>query len=193
VETTAVQATALLIMDVQVGVVARLEAGQDLPARLARASAAARQAGVPVIYVAAGYLPGHPEIGERSPEVFRQLRELGAMVIGDPAAALHPGLDAGPDPVIVTKKRYGAFSGSELDTVLRANDHHHLVLAGIVTSGVVLSTVRQAFDLDYRLTVLSDGCVDYDNDVHRVLTEKVFPRQAAVLTIDEWVAQLGEV
>jgi nicotinamidase-related amidase len=65
-----------------------------------------------------------------------------------------------------------------------------LVLAGIVTSGVVLSTLRQAADLDYRLTVLADGCLDSDPDVHWVLLEKVFPRQADVVSIAGWVAGL---
>jgi nicotinamidase-related amidase len=51
---------------------------------------------------------------------------------------------------------------------------------------VVLSTVREAADKDYRLTVLADGCADGDEEVHRVLTTKVFPRQADVLTIEEW-------
>ena len=60
----------------------------------------------------------------------------------------------------------------------------------IATSGVVLSTLRQAADLDYELTVLADGCLDGDPEVHRVLTEKVFPRQADVVSIADWVASL---
>ena len=64
------------------------------------------------------------------------------------------------------------------------------MLAGISTSGVVLSTLRQAADLDYRITVLADACADPDPEVHRVLTEKVFPRQALVTTTDEWIATL---
>ena len=50
----------------------------------------------------------------------------------------------------------------------------------------MLSTLRQAADLDFGLTVLADGCLDADPEVHRVLTEKVFPRQADVLTVGEW-------
>jgi nicotinamidase-related amidase len=50
----------------------------------------------------------------------------------------------------------------------------------------VLSTLRQAADLDYRLTVLADGCLDADPEVHRVLMEKVFPRQADVVRIADW-------
>lgn len=56
---------------------------------------------------------------------------------------------------------------------------------------MVLSTLRQAADLDYRLVVLSDACLDADAEVHRVLTEKVFPRQAEELTVDQWVEQLA--
>jgi nicotinamidase-related amidase len=72
--------------------------------------------------------------------------------------------------------------------ILRAGDIDHLVLTGIATSGVVLSTLRQAADLDFALTVLADGCLDADPEVHRVLTEKVFPRQADVTTVADWVA-----
>jgi nicotinamidase-related amidase len=55
---------------------------------------------------------------------------------------------------------------------------------------VVLSTLRQAAALDYQLTVLSDGCADPDSEVHRVLLDKVFPRQAAVMTAIDWTATL---
>jgi nicotinamidase-related amidase len=56
---------------------------------------------------------------------------------------------------------------------------------------VVLSTLRQAADLDYRLTVLSDGCYDPDPQVHEVLTGKLFPRQAEVTTVKEWASSLA--
>jgi nicotinamidase-related amidase len=57
---------------------------------------------------------------------------------------------------------------------------------------VVLSTLRQAADLDYGLVVLADGCLDTDPEVHRVLTEKVFPRQADVLSVAEWPAGIAK-
>ena len=92
-----------------------------------------------------------------------------------------------PDDVVVVKKRVSAFAGSDLDVVLRSLGVTSLVLTGISTSGVVLSTLRQAADLDFDLTVLSDACADTDPEVHRVLLEKVFPRQAAVVTTDRWI------
>ena len=73
---------------------------------------------------------------------------------------------------MVTKRRVSAFAGSDLEVVLRSGEVGHLVLCGIATSGVVLSTLREAADRDYRLTVLSDLCVDPDPEVQRVLLEK---------------------
>jgi nicotinamidase-related amidase len=103
------------------------------------------------------------------------------------AAAVAPA----PGDVVVSKRRVSAFAGSDLDVVLQAGGVDSLVLAGIATSGVVLSTLRQAADLDYRLTVLADGCLDADPEVHRVLLEKVFPRQADVVRITDWTAGLS--
>jgi nicotinamidase-related amidase len=80
-----------------------------------------------------------------------------------------------------------AFTGSDLEVVLRGGDVRHLVLAGISTSGVVHSTLREAADKDYRLTALSDLCADPDPEVHRVLLEKIFPRQAQVVTSAQWL------
>ncbi len=85
-----------------------------------------------------------------------------------------------------------AFTGSDLEVILRAQQIQHIVLAGIATSGVVLSTLREAADKDYMITVLSDCCADRDEEVHRVLTTKMFPRQAEVMTAEEWGKQLAK-
>lgn len=108
-----------------------------------------------------------------------------------PAAQIHPAVAPQPGDVVVTKKRVSSFTGSDLDMVLRSRGVTRLVLAGLATSGVVLSTLRQAADLDYGLTVLRDGCADPDEEVHRPLLDKVFTRQADVLTADEWIGQLA--
>ena len=93
--------------------------------------------------------------------------------------------------LVVIKKRVSAFTGSDLEVILRAKEINHLVLTGVATSGVVLSTLREAADKDYRLTVLSDCCADRDEEVQRVLLTKVFPRQADVFTTDEWASSLS--
>jgi nicotinamidase-related amidase len=67
-----------------------------------------------------------------------------------------------------------------------------LVVAGLTTAGVVLSTLRDAADEDYRLYVLADATADPDPEVHRVLTEKVFPHQADVISSDDlWTLSGG--
>jgi nicotinamidase-related amidase len=101
---------------------------------------------------------------------------------------IHPRLAPRQGDILVTKRRVSAFAGSDLDVVLRSLEVDHLVLTGIATSGVVLSTTRQAADLDYRLTIVSDACADADPEVHRVLIEKVFPRQATVVGSIDWIA-----
>ena len=189
--------TALLIMDVQQGIVDRF-AGHDggYLDRLAAAIAAARAADVLVGYVTVGFRPGYPEVSDRN-KSFSAVAGTGRFTDGDPGrdipAAIAPGAGAmaAPGEAVVTKRRVSAFAGSDLDVLLRARRIEHLVLAGIATSGVVLSTLRQAADLDYRLTVLADGCLDADPEVHQVLLGKVFPRQAEVTTIADWTAGLS--
>jgi nicotinamidase-related amidase len=73
------------------------------------------------------------------------------MTENHPATQVHDALEPRPDEPVVVKRRVSAFSGSDLDVLLRAAGADTLVLAGIATSGVVLSTLRQAADLDYRL------------------------------------------
>jgi nicotinamidase-related amidase len=180
---------ALLLMDLQRGII-ESHADAGFLARITPAIAAARTAGLPVIWVRVVFRSGHPEISQRNQQ-FSTLRQTGRLIDGDEQSAIHPALGREPGDMVVTKRRVGAFSGSDLDVVLRAADINALVLAGISTGGVVLSTVRLAADLDYRLTVLKDGCADADPEVHRVLTEKVFPRQATVLTISEWTSSVG--
>jgi nicotinamidase-related amidase len=183
-------ASALLIMDVQRGVVDRFGSDEGLLARLGAAATTARGAGIQVVYVVVGFRPGYPEVSERN-KGFAAVTGSGRFSDGDPGAAIHPAVAPQPGEVIVTKRRVSAFAGSDLDVILRSASVDHLILAGIATSGVILSTVRQAADLDYRLTVLSDGCLDADPEVHQVLLGKVFPRQADVVDIADWSAGLA--
>jgi nicotinamidase-related amidase len=182
--------TVLLVMDVQRGIVERNAEDPGYLQRLSAAITAARGANIPVVYVTIGFRPGHPEISPRN-AVFSAITASGAFVDGSPATEIHPAVQPRPGDLLVTKRRVSAFTGSDLQVVLRSLGADTLVLSGIATSGVVLSTLRQAADLDYRLVVLSDACLDADPEVHRVLTEKVFPRQAAVHTVAEWAALLA--
>lgn len=184
-------AVALLVMDVQRGIVERLE-GEDsaLLERLGSALEAARAAALTVIHVRIAFRPGYPEVslGNRG---FAALSARGGFTEEDPGSEIHPAVAPHPGEIVVLKKRVSAFAGSDLELVLRAGNITSLVLSGIATSGVVLSTLREAADRDYELLVLSDACADTDAEVHRVLIEKVFPRQAEIASVAEWAARVA--
>ncbi len=173
--------TALLVMDVQPGIVERLDNPDEYLAKVRAAVAAARQSRIPVIYVVVGFRPGLPEINPRN-KSFGAIKQTvrPSMINPQPALPVEDG------DIVVVKRRVSAFSGSDLEVVLRGQGVSHLVLTGIATSGVVLSTVREAADKDFQLTVLSDLCADFDPEVNAVLLEKVFPRQAEVISSEEW-------
>ncbi len=181
--------SALLIMDFQNSIVDRLGTPEVLEAAR-RAADAARAAGVPVLFVRVAFRDGYPEVSpaNKSFAAFRGRGDTGSEQ--HEQSQISATLGRREDEAIVTKRRVSAFAGSDLDVLLRAGGIRSLVLAGIATSGVVLSTLRQAADLDFGLTVLADACADADAEVHRVLTEKVFPRQAEVTTVDAWAATL---
>lgn len=177
--------SALLVMDVQPGILERAPDPAAYLARVTEAVRAARDGAVPVIHVVVGFRPGMPEVSARN-QAFSTVKQRNPAMLGEPRPAVDP---EGRD-LVVTKRRVSAFTGSDLEVILRAGEIGHLVLCGIATSGVVLSTLVEAADKDFRLTVLSDLCVDPDAEVHAVLTGKVFRRQAQVTTAADWIAGL---
>ena len=179
------QNTALLVMDMQVGIVAMLPDATALIGKVVQAIAHAREQKIPVIYVVVGFRKGAPEVSMNN-KGFGGGKERFAKANMEEFMAVHPALTPQEGEVTVIKRRVSAFTGSDLEVILRAYGVQHLVLSGLSTSGVVLSTVREAADKDFRLTVLADCCGDGDEETHRVLTTKVFPRQADVMNLDEW-------
>ena len=143
-----------------------------------------------IIYVVVGFRAGYPEVSPRNAS-FGALRETGRFAPGSAGTEIHPVVAPTPTDVIITKHRVSAFMGTDFDMVLRASGIETLVHAGIATSGVVLSTLRHAADADYRQIVVEDCCADRDAEVHRVLTEKVFPRQATVTKAEVVVRALS--
>lgn len=180
-----VKDTALLVMDMQVGVLAMLNNSSSIISEVAKAITTARKNKIPVIYVVVGFRAGAPEISLNNKSFGAGKEKYGAMNM-DEFIKVHPDLAPTADDIIVLKRRTSAFTGSDLEVVLRGMGIQHIVLSGIATSGVVLSTVREAADKDYRITILSDCCADNDEEVHKVLTTKIFVRQANVISLGEW-------
>ena len=156
---------ALLVMDMQGGIVTRYVQGEDFFTSVHTALDAARAASIPVIYVTVGFRPGSPEISPRNKIFAATKQRQSSSSVPMNIMEIHPAIAPQPTDIVVTKRRVSAFSGSDLEVVLRAQDISHLVLCGIATSGVVLSTLREAADKDYQLTVLADCCVDGDEEV----------------------------
>jgi len=183
--------SALLVMDVQTGIADYFASNGELFKRMSAAITAAHSAEIPVIYAVVTFRTNYPEISpdNKSFSAIKRYRSPSQEVMA--AALIHPAIAPLPSDIVVTKRRISAFTGSDLEIVLRAQGIRHLILFGIATSGVVLSTVREAADKDYILTILSDCCAEGDEEVQRVLLSKVFPHQATVVTAEEWIATLS--
>jgi nicotinamidase-related amidase len=105
--------------------------------------------------------------------------------------AIPPAIAPKESEIVVPKHRVSAFAGTDLAMILRANDIDTLVLLGIATSGVVLSTLVEAADADFRLAVIKDCCADLDSSLHDCLINKFFPSRTAVLSAREFVEPPG--
>jgi nicotinamidase-related amidase len=150
----------------------------------------ARKKQFQIIHVGLGFSEGHPEIPDTD-SPFKRAKQNNLFVKGTPSAEFH-GSIVRPEDLVVYKQRVAAFSENHLHLILRSRGIESLVLFGISTSGIVLSTLRRAFDLDFRCVVIKDACFDADQEVHRVLTEKIFPTQATALTVDAFIEEQGE-
>jgi len=184
------KSSALLVMDFQTAIVEGFAADKEaLLARTGSILDAARKAAMKVIYVVVAFRRGYPEANPNN-ATFSTIKDSGRFVEGSAGTEVHAAIAPRPGDIVVTKRRVSAFSGSDLEVILRANGIQTMVLAGIATSGVVLSTVRHAADADYRIVVVGDCCSDRDPEVHRVLLEKVFARQTTVTTAEAVVGAL---
>ncbi len=174
---------ALLSMDMHSSIVSIYAQGHDgFIERPAAVLHAARECGLPVIHVRVEFRPGLPEISDRN-VLFAQIKsspQWQQLFMGE-SGALHPAVAPRDGEVVVGKHRGSAFTGTDLEMILRAREIDTLVLMGIATSGVVLATLLHAADADYRLAVIKDCCLDREPDVHAALIEKFFPRMAAVV------------
>jgi nicotinamidase-related amidase len=184
--------TAVLIMDYENDIVGMLpeDVRGPLIERASTMLKEARQAKIQVIYVVVRFRDGYPEVNLHN-KLFSSLKQSGRFVEGTPGAEIDSRVAPQPGDVVVTKRRVGAFSTTDLETILRSKNINRLVLFGISTSGVVLSTVRWAADMDYSLAVVSDACADLDPEVNRVLMDKIFPWQATVITSREFLKTIS--
>ena len=185
--------TALLAMDCQAGIVSFYAKPQEeFIARASDVVRAARTAGMPVIHVQVGFRPGLPEVNARN-KLFGGIKSnpQHQSFFQGASGAIHPALGPEASDLVVTKHRVSAFAGTDLEMLLRAKEIDTLVMFGIATSGVVLSTLLEAGDSDYRVVVIEDCCADLDGELHQALLTRLFPKRAEVLLAADFVKQLG--
>lgn len=176
--------TALVTLDCQYGIMDLVSGSEAIVNPASKVVSVVREHKLPIIHVGLGFSEGYPEVSPRNP-VFSTLKEKKLFIKGSESSKFHEDL-VKHDDIIVYKQRYSGFSENTLNMILRSNNIEHIILFGISTSGIVLSTLRQAFDLDYQCTVIKDACFDRDEEVHRVLTEKIFKMQANVISSTEF-------
>ncbi len=175
---------ALVVIDLQKGIIGlpTVHAAGEIIGRAAQLARAFRERGLPVVLVnVTGGAPGRTDAGP--PKVAR------------PAdwAELVPELEQQPSDYLVTKQRWGAFLGTDLDRYLRGVGATQIVLAGIATSIGVESTARSAYDLGYNVVLVADAMTDRDPDAHRNSVEKIFPRLGETAKTDDVLKMLQQL
>lgn len=184
--------TALLLLDLQAGLLARFPKAEPLLDTAASAIATARKHGVTVSYIRVALTEDEANAVPETNLAFASFKKspdyLKAMHPDAPPSQIHEKVKPEEGDLVYRKIRYGPFMAHESKGLLDAYQTKGIttvILGGIATSGAVLSSVRQLADLDYGLVVLEDLCGDQDDEVHKVLVEKVFPKQAKVIKSTE--------
>jgi nicotinamidase-related amidase len=184
--------TALVIMDYQPATLGFLADSDAFAATAQSAADALRAAGGKVVFVRVAFTDAdYAQFPSRSVMGQRVTANRPGLDADSPTSALHGGLAVADGDLVVRKTRVGSFSTTKLNAALTDSEIDTLLLAGVHTSGAVLTTVREAHDLDYDVTVLADACADPDDDAHAFLIGNVFPRQARVIRTDELLASLS--
>jgi nicotinamidase-related amidase len=184
--------TALLVMDYQPGILGRVEDPDGLAAKAREAIDTLRGAGATIGYVRVAFTEADLEaMPDGAPMARVKQMPAGSMAADSPATQVDERVAPADGDIIVRKVRVGAFGTTDLDEQLRERGVDTLVLAGISTSGVAISTLVEAHDLDYRLFVLADATADPDRELHASLIDGFFPKRATVIEVDDLEALLA--
>ncbi|MEO6919896.1 MAG: isochorismatase family protein [Collimonas sp.] len=173
--------TALILIDLQQGILALpiVHPTQPVVRHAAELAEAFRRHGAPVVLVTVtGVAPGRNE----------QVRSSGALSAN--WAELVPELNRQPQDHTVSKKTWGAFTGTGLDQHLKQLGMTQVVIAGVATSIGVESTARQAHELGFNVTLAIDAMTDLNLDAHLNSITRIFPRLGETGSTREIIALL---
>jgi nicotinamidase-related amidase len=176
----------LLVMDAQVATLQAIPNLEPILLNISNVIHEARASGIPIILVKVGFRVGYHEVHANN-TVFSGIKQSGSLFLENHASGnWHPDLPSEETDIVVTKKRISAFAGSDLAILLRSLKAETLIMTGFWTSGVVLSTVREAFDMDYKITVIANCCGDADEETHAFLVNKILPIHATIVEANNW-------
>ena len=179
--------TALLTLDLQQGILAMGDGYDSVIPNASKLVEFARAKQYLLIHIGLGFSEGHPEISDADTP-FLQAKQNNLFAKGSPSAEFHSTIFQ-PGDLVIYKQRVSAFTENHLNLTLRSRGIENLVLFGISTSGIVLSTVTRAFDMDYKMTIIADACFDGEAEVHKILTENIFPKRGTVSTTDKFISE----
>jgi len=143
----------------------------------------ARQAGIPVIYIVVGFSPGYVDWPETSP-LFQEAKVGDRLLLGTWATQVHDSLRPEDHEPVLAKRRISPFFGTDLADMLRDRGVDTLLLTGVTTDLVVMSTARDAHDLDYRVKILVDATASGDLKLHEAALT-LLQRTATLTTVEE--------
>jgi nicotinamidase-related amidase len=144
---------------------------------------------VPVISVRIAFREDHRDVADNA-EIWRRVRESGALTEGSWGAEFHAGLGPLAGEFVVTHQRNNAFYGSPLADVVNLFRPERLVVAGISTTYVVESTVRHASDMGYAVVVAADACSSATSAMHEASLEAM-ALLATIRRVDDIVAEFA--
>jgi nicotinamidase-related amidase len=180
--------TALVVIDLQKGIVSRAlepHTSAEVVTRSVQVAKALRAQGGLVVWVRVA-------IGEiLSLPVDAPMRDPNAPPPPAEASELIAELERQPEDVVITKRQWGAFYGTELEQMLRRRGVKTILMAGIATNMGVESTARAAFDQGYELVFVEDAMATMKAEMHRFSTETIFPRMGRVRSTETVLEALG--
>ena len=149
----------------------------------AAAIAHCRSLGIPVIYVIVGFSESYVEWPSNSP-IFFDAKERQTITLGTWATEVHERLTPLDHEPIVVKHRVSPFFQTNLELILRQLAVDTLLLVGVSTEFVILSTAREAHDRDFTVVVLEDATAASSDEMHNAALA-VIKRTAVVCTVDD--------
>jgi nicotinamidase-related amidase len=174
---------------IKVGMAENASNRDTVVANAAKLLAFARDNGIPVVSVRIAFRPDHADVIQNCP-IFRNVVAGNAMVDGSWGAEFHDGLGPLPGEFVVKHTRVNAFYGSQLQEVLRTLRAERLIMAGVATNSVVLTSVACAADMGYEVIVVADACSSGRSDLHASSLENM-TLVAEVVTLNHLAKNVG--